>query len=171
MNHEQFWSLIDAARKAGKNDQEAMCESLAEALAELEPAEIAGFDTVLRELRNAAYRWDLWGAAYLMEGGCSDDGFEYFRNWLIGTGKKTYEAALASPDSLAAAPMGLSDDGICEFESLAYVAADVYEQVAGKALTPKVKQPKEPAGAEFDFDDEGEMRKRFPKLAGKFLVE
>lgn len=171
MNHEQFWSLIDTARKAGKNDQEAMCEALAEALGELEPVEIAGFDTVLRELRNAAYRWDLWGAAYLMAGGCSDDGFEYFRNWLIGTGKKTYDAALASPDSLAAAPMGLSDDGICEFESLWYVAPDVYEQVAGKAIPRNVKQPKEPAGAEFDFDDEGEMRKRYPKLAGKFLVE
>jgi hypothetical protein len=171
MKHDVFWAMIEAARKAGKNDQEAMCEALAEALGELEAKEIAGFDTVLRELRNAAYRWDLWGAAYLMAGGCSDDGFEYFRNWLIATGKKTYEAALADPDSLASVPMGLSDDGICEFESLWYVAPDVYEQVAGKAIPRNVKQPKEPAGAEFDFEDEGEMRRRYPKLARKFVAE
>ena len=35
-----------------------------------------------------SYRWDLWGAAYLANGGCSDDGFDYFRGWLIGQGRK-----------------------------------------------------------------------------------
>jgi hypothetical protein len=31
---------------------------------------------------------DQWGAAYLANGGCSDDGFDYFRGWLIGQGRK-----------------------------------------------------------------------------------
>jgi hypothetical protein len=45
---------------------------------------------------------DQWGAAYLANGGCSDDGFDYFRGWLIGQGRKVYETVLADPDSLAA---------------------------------------------------------------------
>lgn len=169
MNHEQFWAMIDAARKAGKNDQEGMCEALAEALGELEAEEIAGFDRTFRELRAKAKRWDLWGAAYLMSGGCSDDGFEYFRNWLIGVGPKVYGAALADPDSLVTAPAWLTEDDVREFESLGYVASDVYEQVAGKPLEIAVDGGVEVVGEEFDLDDEGEMARRYPKLAGKYL--
>ena len=28
----------------------------------------------------------------MLKGGCSDDGFEYFRGWLISRGRKVYEA-------------------------------------------------------------------------------
>jgi hypothetical protein len=33
----------------------------------------------------------MWVAAYLMNGGCSDDGFDYFRGWLIAQGRTTLE--------------------------------------------------------------------------------
>ena len=122
MNHEVFWTLIDNARKDGRGMQEGMCEALAEALTAMNANEVAGFDRVFRELQAAAYRWDLWGAAHVVDGGCSDDGFEHFRNWLIGMGRRTYDAAMAEPDSLASAPWLLVEDGVHEFESLAYVA-------------------------------------------------
>ena len=50
---------------------------------------------------NESYRWDLWSAAYLANGGCSGDGFDYFRGWLIGQGRTAYETVLADPDALA----------------------------------------------------------------------
>jgi Protein of unknown function (DUF4240) len=50
------------------------------------------------------YRLALWGAAYLINGGCSDDGFDYFRGWLLSQGHATWQAALADPDSLADHP-------------------------------------------------------------------
>jgi hypothetical protein len=171
MKHDVFWAMIEAARKAGKNDQEGMCEALAEALGELEAKEIAGFDRAFRELRVKAKRWDLWGAAYLMSGGCSDDGFEYFRNWLIGVGQKVYEAALADPDSLVKAPLWLAEGDVREFESLGYVASDVYEQVAEKPLKFVGDGEVDVEGEEFDLDDGEEMRKRYPKLAGKYLED
>ncbi|WP_217498085.1 MULTISPECIES: DUF4240 domain-containing protein [Sphingomonas] len=34
-----------------------------------------------------SYRWDLWRAAKVAKGGVSDDGFEYFRTWLISRGR------------------------------------------------------------------------------------
>jgi hypothetical protein len=37
-----------------------------------------------------------------MNGGCSDDGFEYFRAWLLAQGRDTFEKALEDPDTLAA---------------------------------------------------------------------
>ena len=36
-----------------------------------------------------------------MNGGGSDDGFEYFQGWLIAHGRSVFEAALLDPDSLA----------------------------------------------------------------------
>ena len=48
-----------------------------------------------------AQTWDLWGAAYLVNGGCSDDGFVYFRAWLISQGRAIYTAAVENPDSMA----------------------------------------------------------------------
>ena len=69
-------------------------------LEKLRPEDIVSFDVHYDALRFRAYRKELWGAAYLMNGGCSDDGFEYFRAWLISRGKKVYEQVLSDPDSL-----------------------------------------------------------------------
>lgn len=44
------------------------------------------------------------GAAYLINGGRSDDGFDHFRGWLLTQGRATWQAALAEPDSLASHP-------------------------------------------------------------------
>jgi hypothetical protein len=40
------------------------------------PQEVVGYQQQFTAQLSRAYRWDLWGAAYLMEGGCSDDGFD-----------------------------------------------------------------------------------------------
>jgi hypothetical protein len=32
---------------------------------------------------------------------CSDDGFDYFRSWLMLQGRETFGRAVAAPDSLA----------------------------------------------------------------------
>ena len=48
-----------------------------------------------------AYRADLWDVAYAINGGCSDDGFVYFRWWLVMQGEDILEAALENPESLA----------------------------------------------------------------------
>ena len=52
-------------------------------LSRLEVDEIVAFDRFFLERVNEAYRTDLWEVAYLMNDGCSDDGFDYFRGWLI----------------------------------------------------------------------------------------
>ncbi len=36
--------------------------------------------------------------AYIINGGCSDDGFDYFLGWLIAKGRKYFEAALVNPE-------------------------------------------------------------------------
>ena len=102
MTLDEFWAIIDKARAESGDDDEAFLEKVRARLEKLKPQEIVSFDLHYDALRFRAYRKELWGAAYLMNGGCSDDGFEYFRAWLIARGKKVYEKALADPDSLGA---------------------------------------------------------------------
>src|SRR5688500_17028973 len=104
VDHEQFWQLVEAARaQVGDTMQwaEAVADALVDRLVELSPEEIVAFGLRFDVLQDEAYRWDLWSAAYLINGGASDDGFEYFRGWLLAQGRQVWEAALADPDSLA----------------------------------------------------------------------
>jgi hypothetical protein len=50
---------------------------------------------------SCSYLGSLWAAAYRINGDCSDDGFDYFRDWLITQGRDMFEAAVADPDALA----------------------------------------------------------------------
>jgi hypothetical protein len=85
-------------------------------------------------------------------------------------GRTVYDRALADPDSLAAAPRWLMEDGVHEFETLGYVAADLYRGMTGKEVAG-VREPAAPAGEEFEFEAVEEMRKRYPRLAGRHWGE
>ena len=95
MDREQFWALIEAAKTATGGDCRAQTAQLIAALGERSVDEVLAWDRIHVELSVESYRRDLWGAAYLINGGCSDDGFDYFRGWLLGQGQAIWEAALA----------------------------------------------------------------------------
>lgn len=82
------------------------------------------------------YRWDVWAAAYLIGGGCSDDSFMDFRAGLIGLGREWYARAAACPDVLAehpavAAAAEAHIDEIVFNEAVNYAASYAFERVAG----------------------------------------
>ena len=73
----------------------------------------------------------MWCAGYIMNGGCSDDGFEYFRCWVISRGKEVYYNAKANPDSLISQ---LNEEDSYEFESFWYVANEAFERITGNDI-------------------------------------
>lgn len=129
--------------------------------------EILAFDQIYDEMRARAYRWDLWGAAYLLNGGCSDDGFEYFRGWLIAQGEKVFQNSLSDPDGLADV---VTDEQIAEafFESeeMLYVARQAYEAKTGAEMPPyeSAFAYAEPGGERWTED---ELKTLLPKLWAK----
>lgn len=141
MDNEQFWRLIDETRRAAKGDGQEQVELLEQRLAALPVAQLLAFDQHLHHRLHQAYRADLWCAAYIINGGCSDDGFDYFRAWLIARGRAAFEAALADPDSLAA----YADGDAAELEELLYAAPKAYEQATGRddfsALAAPIHSP------------------------------
>jgi len=162
MDDELFWAFIGAARDAAGDDVEDRVAGLEQVLLNHHPDEVMAFQHKYDELLARACRWDLWGAAFLMNGGCSDDGFRYFRDWLISEGEAVFEAALADPQSLA----DVQQDEEFELEAFGYVAAEVYEQMTDAPL-PKGRsvEPAAPAGKEWAEDD---LPALFPRLAKKF---
>jgi hypothetical protein len=153
MDVERFWQLIDRASDAA--DPAEPLRSLLEAEA---PKAIAAFDRHFCTMLRKAYRYDLWGAAYLMAGGCSDDGFLDFRAALIARGRAVFEGVLADPDSLADHPDIEGD------ETLLSVASDVYLEKTGEELPGVGAERAHPAGKRWSFDDDHEMRARYPRL-------
>ncbi len=98
MNETRFWTIIDTAHDQSDGDADAQLEMLQDALMPLELDEIVEFQKLFTAFHRASYRADLWGAAYIMNGGASDDGFDYFRGWLIAQGQKVFEDALKNPE-------------------------------------------------------------------------
>ena len=98
MDETRFWEILEKAAKTGRRNQQKQYESIQRQLKKLSPEELMAFQRLMDEKMAAAYQWNLWGAAYLIQGGCSDDGFDYFCGWVIGRGRAVFEAAIVDPD-------------------------------------------------------------------------
>jgi Protein of unknown function (DUF4240) len=68
---------------------EQVANDVGERLAELGREAAVAFD-LAAALGAESYDWNLWGAVYLMQGGCSDDAFDYFRGWLVMQGRSSW---------------------------------------------------------------------------------
>ena len=131
MSEEQFWSLINQSKKSS-DDLAQLAENITQNLSNLTSAEIIGFYLREQKLRFDSYTSDLWCAAYIMNGGCSDDGFEYFRCWLIAQGKEAYYKSIKDPDYLVNLYSNEMEE--YEFEDLMYVASNAFEQKTKKDI-------------------------------------
>jgi Protein of unknown function (DUF4240) len=170
MDWKPFWKIIEDAYRADSVDH---FESLKERLGTLKWFEVVEFQARFDEAIAAANLLNLWGAAHLINGSCSDDGFRDFRVWLVGRGRHAYESALKHPDSLADILDGDPVDGF----GLDAAALRVYEEKTGMSdfydrldREEKDAPPPPPEGDDWDFDDPEEQRKRYPRLAHLYLV-
>lgn len=160
----EFWDVIDQARAMGNSCAEST-RALDGILSELSSTEIEAFARAQEDLMPTSYRWDLWGAAFVINGGCSDDGFDYFRGWLMLQGRDVWEAALRDPESLA----DVSIDGDAECEDALYVASKAYEQVAGRSLPPsRDDHLRQPIGTAWQ---EADLEALYPKLWKRFAAK
>ncbi|MFJ9695086.1 DUF4240 domain-containing protein [Kitasatospora sp. NPDC101183] len=165
MDETDFWQIIDDTRDAADGDPDEQADLLVERLVQLTPDDVIDFARLFEARFGRAYRTDLWGAAYLLLDGASEDTFDYFRCWLIGQGREVFEGGLAEPDDLADLLPEFDEEEDGEAEDLGYAADEAYERLTGLPL-PEVGggQPGRPYGAPLDFDDPDVMAKRFPKL-------
>lgn len=167
MNLDQFWNLIEQSR-ADTNDCDEQGAKLIELLAQLPPEEIKNFDLQFHALMAQSYRWDWWAVGYIVNGGCSDNGFEYFRAWVISQGRGYYEAALK--DAARAGDNANPERDDWECEAVMYAGYIAHQQVTGQETYLEdhktgLAYPPEPLGEPLDDDD---LPKHFPDLCERF---
>jgi uncharacterized protein DUF4240 len=172
MNKAAFWKLIDASREDADGDLDGQVANLRAKVEQLDSDEIVQFGKLFAEYSGRAYTWDLWAAAYILGGGCSDDGFQDFRGWLISRGERVYTEALRDPEILAQVVNADAGDE-CQYEGFQYVAREAWQNKTRSRLgdfpITEITQPDKPAGE--PWSEEGDdLKRRFPKLWRKFAA-
>ncbi|MFF4867831.1 DUF4240 domain-containing protein [Streptomyces sp. NPDC000961] len=181
MDIDRFWQVIETARSSSATSGKPLDEVLVSLLAVRPPEEILEYAARFDEVRDGLYRWDVWAAAYLIGGGCSDDSFTDFRAGVIALGRAWYERTAAEPDSLAEHPavveaVSAHRDEALFHEDMNYVAGGAFELLTGDpdafyearaGYKPADEHVRAEAdmGEDFDFDDAEEMHRRLPRLA------
>jgi hypothetical protein len=161
-----FWQLTSQTRAAADNDTGRQSELMEERLSRLPASQIVDFERNRHRLDEDAYTWDLWGAAYVIEDGCSDDCFRDFRAYLISLGRGPYEAALRDPDSLASVVQD-AEEG--DWENADDVAPDAYESATGHDFPGDSSDLSgKPRGEPWDDESQDALAQRYPRLAARF---
>ena len=165
MTENKFWEIIAESNKNAHGSQDVQRAALRKILLKLDAAEVIAFDRIFTEMLYKSYAWDLWGAAYIIDGGCSDDGFEYFRRGLVAAGRQKFENALRDAESLA----DWANPDEVEFEGIHHVADEVYQEKTGAKKMPNhgLKHPNEPSGEDWSANGD-DLENRFPNLWEKF---
>ncbi|GIG01141.1 DUF4240 domain-containing protein [Catellatospora citrea] len=181
MDRDQFWAIVDRARE-GIDDTRSgegaaiVAGRIGNRLTELGREAAVAFDLRYDALGAESYDWNLWGAAYLMKGGCSDDAFDYFRGWLVAQGRSTWEQALQDPDTLA--ELGIDpDDDFLECEEMLGVGRAAFGEDTDYYIAVDAARAEFPAdtfngrllGDDFDHNDDEAVRVRCPRLAETYL--
>jgi hypothetical protein len=173
MRTDEFWAVIERATADRPGSAAEVAKRAVADLATHPPDDIVAWDRHLDKVLAASVTEDLWAAAYLINGGCSDDGFDAFRGWLIANGRDVVAQAVRDPDSLADLPAvrAAADTGaVFEAEEVLAIAGEAHEQATAVALPPTGDSIVRPSSDTFwDFDNEDEMHRRLPRLAAMFL--
>ena len=166
MNRAAFWALIESSRADADNDTERQSELLEDRLSKLPPPQIVRFQQIRRQMDERTYTWDIWGAAFVIDDGCSDDCFRDFRAYLISLGPRAFAAALRNPDSLA--PI-VQDAEQGDWENADDVAPDAYQTATGDDFPAASSDLSgSPRGEPWDDESQQTLVQRSPALAARF---
>lgn len=137
MSLDEFWEIFALYGEGKDSDAKRLMRGRRKAYSQ-------HFDDCLRR----AHTWDLWGAAYIVYGGCSDDSFTDFKGGLLLQGRKVFESVLDDPESL----IELSEQ--IDLETL------LDSEFGGSGTD-------EPSGERWSEDGD-DLKNRFPRLWEKF---
>jgi hypothetical protein len=163
MKEDHFWELIE--RSGASQDYELQIGTLENILKSLSAEEIVKFDNTFRALLAASYDYRLWGASYVINGGCSDDCFDYFREYLIAHGRDKFYATLKDPDSCAG---WIKTEEEENWEGFGSCAMNAYQKKTGEDLPYDYLPVSELKGKRFD---EKTVEQQYPMLTAKFMAE
>jgi len=164
MNEEQFWSIIEEVKESARNDYERQYQNLAERLHNLNPQQIILFANRFRSFRGQSNNWKLWGAIYIIQGGCDEYSFKIFREWVIGQGEDFYYRVVKDPETLAELEKEFIEE-TSEFEGLELISSKVFKELTGQEMPYLFQEGHDTVGNKWE---DGELTYLFPKIYTKY---
>lgn len=167
MTEAQFWQLVTAQDKS--SDSDTLAQQLNDKLTLLTDDQLAAFDKHFNLKMRDSYRWDLWGAAYIIAGCNSEFAFAEFRCWLISRGEDVYRQALAQPDSLSETQVAVNEDGLANpyLDEYDLIAGQIFEQRNETELPFVPSGQSQPKGKRFK-DKAKFLKQQYPKLYQRY---
>ena len=162
MEELRFWGIVQHAHNQTNGDMDEKCEFIKNMISQLSKDDARAFANIFDSMMDRAYSWPLWGAAYVINGGCGDDTFSDFRASLISRGRSAFERALSDPESLAAEDF---DEDSWFYEGYQYAVTDGVKAAVGSTVNRENPHPNEPSGHEWAEDKVYDL---YPKLSEKF---
>src|SRR5256885_14689747 len=98
LDEQQFWDVIGPCGAKALTGLDRQVAGVRKRLKALTPAEVLKFDRLFHQKMVAAYTWDLWGAAYLINGGCSGGGVFFFLARVVFPRPQGVAEAAPGPD-------------------------------------------------------------------------
>ena len=175
LDENTYWAIIENSIKNTSSQEDQEIYLIAE-LEKLSPKEIIGFRLRTDKLLYDTYNQELWCAAYIVNDGSTDGGFDYFRCWLISKGKDEYYSAVKNPDSILQI-IDTSEEDEFEFEGFAYVAVSAFKALTTHELFDFIDYNNFTTNDEnypilkfaWNVDEPETMQKVCPKLYDRFI--
>ena len=129
MDEDGFWKIVQSANDGSGGDMDRKCERIASANRGAAKDEALEFAQQFDAMMDKAYNWPLWGAAYVINGGCSDDRFCGFSRLVDLPGTSGIRARAVRTRILSRARILYELDWF--YEGYEYAVTDGVEAVAG----------------------------------------
>lgn len=162
MDRATFWAIIQRCHDTSSGKMDKKYDLIRAEIAKLSKSDAIAFSRLFDDMMDRAYSWTLWGAAYIINGGCGDDTFSDFRASLISRGQSAFEKAISDPDLLADEQI---ESTSWFYEGFDYAIGRAVGANVGQRVQRAVPPPQTPSGSKWN---EETIRTLYPKLARKF---
>ncbi|MCE6957627.1 DUF4240 domain-containing protein [Cereibacter sphaeroides] len=133
---EMFWNLIDSTL-SGADTKNEQLQALRALLEPLPDTQLKAFAADYRRAHDSLGTATIDLLVQLFTGGASDDRSDYVKDWIISRGRRVWEGVIGNPDGFVATlpdPDPEQEFDAFEFEEIAYVVREVYEDRHGTQL-------------------------------------
>ncbi|MFA9191678.1 DUF4240 domain-containing protein [Flavobacterium sp. FZUC8N2.13] len=129
LDEENFWAIIEKSIQETTNQEDQEIFLISE-IEKLSPKEMVGFRLRTDKLLFDSYTSDLWCANYIISNGVAEDGFDYFRCWLVSRGKEAYYKVKENPDYLV--NLVENEPQVYDFEGFWHVGLSAFKNRTDK---------------------------------------
>jgi hypothetical protein len=162
-----FWETIERVRALVRDKNFEYFDAISLILSDLSPEDIFYFDKSFSDAACRLNTTQFFTATLIIRRGLvTDDGFEYFKNWIVLQGQDRFERTVENPDSLAELVIPGANPLSWEAESVEAATGKAYEQKTGRAI--ETDFPDARGWHELGFDDSkaaiSAARKQLPRL-------